>query len=35
MLQLVASIALLVAVVGSATVWSWKAGLRDQNRKEH
>jgi hypothetical protein len=30
MLQLAGSIALLVAVVGSATVWAWRAGLRDR-----
>ena len=30
MLQLAGSIALLVAVVGSATVWAWRAGLSDR-----
>lgn len=36
MLQLVASIALLLTVVGSAAVWAWRAGLRDRlaNRSE-
>lgn len=30
MLQLAGSIALLLAVVGSAAVWAWKAGLRER-----
>jgi hypothetical protein len=35
MLQLLGSVLLLVAVVTSATVWAWRAGLRDRfaNRK--
>lgn len=35
MLQLAGSIALLLVVVGSATVWAWRAGLRERfaNRK--
>jgi hypothetical protein len=37
MLQLAGSVLLLVAVVGSATVWAWRAGLRErlENRREH
>lgn len=37
MLQLAGSVALLVAVVGAAVAWAWRAGLGDrlENRKEH
>lgn len=30
MLQLAGSVALLLVVVGGATVWAWKAGLRER-----
>ena len=30
MLQLAGSLTLMVAVVGSAAVWAWRAGIRDR-----
>jgi hypothetical protein len=33
MLQLAGSVTLMVVVVGSATIWAWRAGLRERFEK--